>query len=196
MDKRTPRPWRQVRQGQEYDFTILRVREDSYADPRDGSLHGRVLLTAPDWVNVVALTPKGEALLVRQFRFGVQANTLEIPGGMVDAGESPAAAAARELAEETGFQAGSWRLLGAVHPNPALQKNMCHTYLALDCQRLAASPPQTDEDIEVVRVPAESLERLVQQGAITHALVVNAVYFAARAGVLTLPLKPSRTDGV
>ena len=183
-DATRPRPWRRTHTGPETDFTILRIREDRFADPRDGSLHPRVILTAPDWVNVVALTPDRDALLVRQFRFGVEANSLEIPGGMVDAGETPGAAAARELEEETGFQAASWVSLGAVHPNPALQANRCHSYLALGCTPLPSGRPTTDEDIDVVRVPASSLERLIQEGTITHALVVNAVYFAARVGAL------------
>ncbi len=184
MDGKAPRAWRRRALGQEQDFTILRVREDSFEDPRDGSLRARVRLSAPDWVNVVALTPSREARLVRQFRFGVEACTLEIPGGMVDEGETPLAAAARELEEETGFRAARLEFLGAVHPNPALQSNLCHSYLALDCEQAARARPEADEDIELVRVPAEALLRLVQDGKITHALVMNALCFAQRAGAL------------
>ncbi len=183
-DAAPPRPWKRTQRGEEHDYTILRIREDHFADPRDGREHPRVVLTAPDWVNVVALTPERDVLLVRQFRFGVEANSLEIPGGMVDAGETTSAAAARELEEETGFRAASWEFLGAVHPNPALQANRCHSYLALGCTPLLSGRPETDEDLAVVRVPAAALERLLQEGTITHALVVNAVYFAARAGAL------------
>jgi ADP-ribose pyrophosphatase len=180
----SPRPWRRLRQGEETDLTILRIREDSFADPRDGSAHPRVVITAPDWVNVVALTAEGDAILVRQFRFGVEANTLEIPGGMVDQAEEPAAAAARELEEETGFRAREVIHLGAVHPNPALQSNWCHSYLALGCEPKHALAQDASEDIEVVLVPGSSLQRLIREGQITHALVVTAVYFAELAGAL------------
>lgn len=179
-----PRPWRRLRKGEELDLTILRIREDTFSDPRNASPHSRVILTAPDWVNVVALTDEGEAVLVRQFRFGVEANSLEIPGGMVDEGEEPAAAAARELLEETGFRARALVFLGAVHPNPALQNNRCHSYLALGAARAGPAAQEGGEDIEVVLVPASALQRMVREGAITHALVVTAVYFAELAGAL------------
>jgi ADP-ribose pyrophosphatase len=179
-----PKPWRRLKRGEELDLTILRVREDTFADPRDASPHPRVIVTAPDWVNVVALTDSGDAVLVRQFRFGMEANSLEIPGGMVDPGEDPSAAAARELLEETGFRARELVFLGAVHPNPAVQTNRCHSYLALGAERAGPAAQEAGEDIEVVLVPASALQRLVREGAITHALVVTAVYFAELAGAL------------
>ena len=74
--------------------------------------------------------------------------------------------------------------IGAVHPNPALQTNLCHSYLALGCERMHAGAQDAGEDIEVVLVPASALQRMVRSGEITHALVVNAVYFAELAGAL------------
>jgi ADP-ribose pyrophosphatase len=180
----TPRPWPRLQRGEERDFTILRIREDTFVDPRNGTPHPRVQMTAPDWVNVVALTPSGEALLVRQFRFGVLANTLEIPGGMVDAEETPAEAAARELLEETGYAAGQLVALGSVQPNPALLNNLCHTFLATGCSRRPSGMQDAGEDIQLVCVPKSQLRRLIVEGTIQHALVVAAVYFAESAGAL------------
>src|SRR4051812_5610502 len=119
-----------LRQGLEHDYTVLKVREDIYADPRTGDEHPRVFIDTPEWCNIIAVTPEDQLVLIRQYRFGVGASTLEIPGGLVERGEDPAAAAARELEEETGYVAGRVVPLGAVHPNPALQGNRCHSFLA------------------------------------------------------------------
>lgn len=170
----SPRPWKRARQGAEHDFTILRVREDQVEDPRDGSLHPRVLIDAPDWVNVIAVTPDDRVVLIRQFRFGVWSSTLEIPGGMVDLGEDPAAAAARELEEETGFVPAEVRSLGWVHPNPALQNNRCHSYLALRCEKVHAGHPDPGEDIQVELRPRSDVPELIRRREITHSLVVAA----------------------
>jgi ADP-ribose pyrophosphatase len=175
--------WRTLRRGDERDLTILRIREDVMEDPH-GRTHPRVIISAPDWVHVLALTPEGQAVLVRQFRAGIQADTLEFPGGMVDPGETPAAAAARELEEETGFAAGRWNALGACHPNPALQNNRLHTFLALDCLRVAEPRLDAGEDVRVELVPAASLRDRAASGEITHALVLASMCQAMVRGLL------------
>ena len=96
---RRPAPWTRIRSGLEQDFTILRVHEDWFVDPRDGTEHPRAIIDADDWANVVALTPDDKVVMVRQFRFGSQSDSLELPGGVVDAHETPVQAAARELEE-------------------------------------------------------------------------------------------------
>jgi 8-oxo-dGTP pyrophosphatase MutT (NUDIX family) len=135
----------------------------------------RVVLEAPDWINVVALTEDRNVVLVRQFRFGRRSVTLEIPGGMVDPGEAPEAAARRELLEETGYGGGRWRLLGAVEPNPAMLDNLCFHFLAEDVRPVAAVAPDGGEDIAISLLPVTSLPALVRDGGIRHSLVISAL---------------------
>ena len=175
--------WRTVRRGEERDLTILKVREDQLADPH-GRTHTRVIISAPDWVNVLAVTPDGQAVLVRQFRAGIHGDTLEFPGGMVDPGETAEAAAARELAEETGYVAARWTALGTCHPNPAFLVNRLHTFLAHDCRKTAAPRLDAGEDALPELVPAASLRARVASGEITHALVLASMCQAVVRGVL------------
>jgi len=169
----TPPPWTRLGSHKHEDYAICRTREDRVRRESDGSLHHRFVLECPDWCNIIPVTREGDVVFVRQFRFGTWADTLEIPGGMVDAGESPLDAAVRELAEETGFVPAEVHPLGWVHPNPAFQGNRCHSYLALGCVPGKANPGP-GEELEVVRVPRGEVPGLLRDGRINHGLVVAA----------------------
>ena len=168
------RSWRNLASRAVLDHPVLRV--DAQARRRDDGLEREFLvLSAPDWVNIIPVTIPGRVVLIRQWRHGIAQTALEIPGGMVDPGETPAQAAARELLEETGHQAGSLADLGWVHPNPALFGNRCHTFLAQNCQRVQEQRTEDDEEIEVREVAAGELPGLVAGGGISHSLVVAAL---------------------
>ena len=115
-------------------------------------------------------------VLIRQWRYGIQASTLEIPGGMVDPGESPAAAAARELREETGYAPDGVSELGTVNPNPALFGNRLHTFLARGARPVAPICNEGTEETVVELVAEGELRRLVRGGTVDHALVVSALH--------------------
>ena len=138
-----------------------------------------LVVEAPDWVNVVPLAADGRVLLVRQWRFGIAATTLEIPGGMVEESD-PREAAARELEEETGYRARRWRKLGVLHPNPAFLSNRLHTYLATDLVRIGEPAGDGDEEIELESAALSEIPGLIAGGRITHSLVVAAFYLLAQ----------------
>ncbi len=140
--------------------------------------HDFYVLEAPDWVNIIPLTDDEQVVMVRQFRHGTESFTLEIPGGMVDADDAdPKAAARREMEEESGYDSDDIIELGKVHPNPAIQGNYCHTFLARGVLQGEKRELDTTEETEVVLVPLASIKDLIANGEITHALVIAAFSF-------------------
>ena len=157
-------------------FDVLHAR---YRHPGRGRERDFVVIEAPDWVNVVALTPDRRLVLVRQFRFGIDDFSLEIPGGVMERGEDPLAAAQRELREETGYTGRRARVLGAVHPNPAIMNNVCHLVLVEQAERTADLAWDHDEEIEVLTAPVDEVFAWAQGGRIRHALVLDALLLFA-----------------
>ena len=158
---------------------IFDLQSVSFRHPRRAEAKDFVVIAAPDWVNVVALTPARELVLVRQFRFGLDDFSLEIPGGLIERGEDPVVAAQRELREETGFTGARAWSLGSVHPNPAIQGNRCHLVCIEDARRTEDIDWDDDEEIEVRTVPVDEVYALARSGGITHALVLDALLLFA-----------------
>ena len=177
MSSSSPEPSRWKRLGQTtllqtVVFDLCSVR---YRHPARGTEREFVVMNPPDWVNVIALTPGGDLVLVRQFRFGIDGFSLEIPGGVMEAGEDPVTAAQRELREETGYSGARATLLGSVHPNPAIQSNRCHFVLIDAAVKSHALEWDADEEIHVAISPVEEVLALARSGGITHGLVLNAL---------------------
>lgn len=147
---------------------------------RSGRQKDFYLFDYPDWVNVVALTAKREMILIRQFRYGSSRMEIEIPGGTVNRGEDPVAAGCRELLEETGYAGGKAGIIGRVCPNPAIQRNYCHTVLVEDAVKVAEPDMDDMEDIECFLLPEQELLKRLATGYIEHGLVLNALMFYLR----------------
>jgi 8-oxo-dGTP pyrophosphatase MutT (NUDIX family) len=118
--------------------------------------------------------------MVRQYRHGSDEVSVEFPGGVVERGEDPAAAAARELAEETGYAASSIRLAGSVYPNPAFMDNRFHVFLAEGLERVGGTDFDEHEVIDSFLVPAEEVRTTMGSGQYSHALMATALFLADR----------------
>ena len=162
-------------------FKVFHLRKERWRNPRHGKEQDFVVLNCPDWVNVIATDEQGRFIFVRQWRAGPDEITLEIPGGMIDAGEDPVEAGLRELREETGYAGGTAKLLGRVQPNPAFQTNDCYTILVEGCAKKGALALDSGECIEVTTLDAQEVRQALHCEEIEHALVVAAFakYFMA-----------------
>lgn len=176
------RPWETLAGDVVTSTEIFELRRVKRRSGQTGVVAEFHIVQFPAWVNVIALTPENEVILIRQYRHGTGEVTLEIPGGIVDSGESPAEAAARELVEETGYTGSELELLGRVRPNPAIQTNSCYTYLISSVQRTRRQSLERNEEIEVELRSLSSVQTAIRTGEITHALVIAAFYFLEHSG--------------
>ena len=137
-------------------------------------------LKTPDWANIIALTSDGQAVLVRQQRAGTLEYTCEVPGGVIDPGEDPKAAAIRELEEETGYQCKSIEKIAQINPNPAIMTNTLHMYLAKGCTLKENRElfPDKNEAIDVKLVPLDQLDQMIRKQEINSALAALTVYIS------------------
>jgi ADP-ribose pyrophosphatase len=171
------KPWPCIQSRSNDSFRVFSIRTDTTVSPRTGTQHDFYVIESEDWINVIPLIADHHVVMIRQYRHGARKVTLEIPGGLVDPGDTPEKAAARELLEETGYQAEGLIQIGVVNPNPALFNNRCYTYVARNVKKTHDAVLDQAEDIEVVLIPLSDIPELIQNGEIDHAMVVTAFYW-------------------
>jgi ADP-ribose pyrophosphatase len=154
---------------------LFRLRRERYRSRRTGQAHDFYVLRLADVVNVVALTPDRRVILVEQFRAGSGRDSLETPGGLLDPGEDPLKAGARELLEETGYAGDPPRVLGTSWSNPALLSSRITTILITGA-RLAQEPHlDPGEELRVEVVSARAIPQMIRNGQIDHAPVIQGL---------------------
>lgn len=168
-------PWVTTNERLEYTTKIFKLLQREMRIPSENHSSTFSIVEAPDWINVIALTPENEIILVEQYRYGIEQPTLELPGGMVDKDEAPLETSKRELLEETGFEGEIWTGLGKVSSNPAFLTNYTHLYLTKKCRKVKEQKLDKNERINVHLMPLSQFLTMVADGDVHHSLVVAAV---------------------
>lgn len=176
MSSESPARWQRTTDRPLLQTRIFSVRASGFRHPARAEEKEFFVIDAPDWAVVAPMTAAGELVLVRQFRFGAEALSWELPGGVVEPGEDPSTTAARELSEETGYRGDPPIVLGAVHPNPAIQSNRAHFILITNVVRGGDTAWDVDEEIQSRLVPLPEVLRWARAGKITHALMLNLLF--------------------
>ncbi len=168
------KPWPLIGSLPGQSYRVFSVRTDRAVSPRTEKEHDFYVIETKDWVNVIPITEDHRVVMVRQYRHGSRGVTLEIPGGLLDDDDTPKKAAAREMLEETGYQAEEMVEIGNINPNPAIFGNRVYTYVARNPRKMRDPFPDQTEDIEVVLVPFAEIKQLIVTGEIDHAIVIAA----------------------
>lgn len=165
------------------DFKIFQIQEVE-RETEDGIRATFYEVDAPQWVTVIPVIEDPELgrcfLMVRQYRHGSDAITLEFPAGMVEAGESAEESGARELLEETGYRPGSLINLGEVSPNPAFMKNSVTTLLAEDLEYIQKQNLDEYEMIELQKVPVDRVISEIGAGEYNNGIMMISLLFYLR----------------
>lgn len=170
-----PQPWPVIGEEQEGDFEMFSARAIRARSPDDGSEHTFHIADAPNGVTVIAITPNDELVMVRQWRHPVQRVTLETPSGIIDEGETPEEAAARELREETGYAGDDPECIGCVVLNPSWQTTRVYAAVVRNARRAGERDLDEGEDTRVCLLKLGEVRRRVLEGEIDTSSVVAAL---------------------
>lgn len=167
--------WKIIRSVAKESLRIFNAQFNYLINPRNGKEIEVVVLTGNDAVNVMAVTTDNKVIMIKQYRFGINDYTVEIPGGLVDTGEDLLEAAKRELREETGYSGENWKYLGKIAQNPVFQDAYIHHFLLTGAEKTYETDFDEAEDIEMIEMNMEEVRKGVNKCAFQHPHTVNAL---------------------
>jgi ADP-ribose pyrophosphatase len=173
------KPWLVQQSTIVYSQKWMKVKEEVCLLPDGQTINPYFVIDVPDFCNVVMVTNQDEIVMVQQYRHAAGIISLELPGGMIEPGEDPMVAAKREMEEETGYQANQFDLLYSIHPNPPLENNRAHFYLATQLTLTGKTAFDQYEDIKLVLIKKQAFLDQLLQNSFTHGAQVGAMFAAA-----------------
>ena len=147
-----------------YEGVIVNVRRDK-ARLMDGRITNREVVEHPGGVAVFAMDDQGRVALVRQYRYPMGEETLELPAGKLEPGEDPRDSGLRELAEETGLVPGTFEDMGCLYSSPGILAERIYLYFAKDLTQ-GPTHPDDGEFVETVWLPYQDLVDKARRGEI------------------------------
>ncbi|MBT9484842.1 NUDIX hydrolase [Sediminibacterium sp.] len=173
------KPWTVQQSTVVYAKKWMKIKEEICQLPDGQIINPYFVIDVPDFCNVVMVTTQDEIVMVEQYRHAAGIISLELPGGMIEPGEDPMLAAKREMEEETGYQSNHFELLYTIHPNPPLENNQAHFYLATQLTLTGNTSFDQYEDIKLVLVNKHDFMNKLLQNSFTHGAQVGAMFAAA-----------------
>lgn len=156
-----------------FQTPFMKLRADRCELPDQRIMPKYYVVDFPDWVQTAAITTDNKLVMVKQYRHAAGEFFLELPGGSVEPGseESIQMAALRELEEETGYTSEKVEYLGYFYPNPALQSNKNHIFLAHSCKKSSELNLDPFEELEVELWDIDLVFKSLKKGEIKHSLM-------------------------
>ena len=171
--------WETVSQEYVINSPFIKLRKDVCITDEQDIIDDYYVCEFPNWVNVVAVTPQNEVILVREYRYPIGEYAIAIPAGKVEDGETESDAAARELKEETGFcTKDDFIFLGSFYTNAANATNKVFTYLATNVSQVTNPEKTVGEKTEVEKMTWEEIENAIKTGTINQVFSVLALKLA------------------
>jgi 8-oxo-dGTP pyrophosphatase MutT (NUDIX family) len=171
-----------------YQKKWMKIKEEACKLPNGQIIDPYIIVDVPGFCNVFVVTEAEEVILVKQYRHAAGIISIEMPGGMIDEGEDPMIAAAREMQEETGYSSNDITLLYTISPNPPLESNRAWFYLAKNAVQVHATALDQYEDIELIKLSKKEFMQCLLNNEFTHGIQLGAMFAAAiQLGWLVAP---------
>ncbi len=172
--------WKTLKSEYLFKRPWLTARRDVVQLPNGVVNNEFYVLEYPDWVNVIAITKDGLFVFVRQYRYGLDLDSVELCAGVAEPGENPIESAKREFLEETGYGGGEWEEIMKIGQNPSTCNNWTHCFVATGVEKIGNQQLDHTEDIDVVLLTQEQVLDMMMRDELKQALMLAPLcrYFA------------------